>query len=103
MVPKLIIQPLVENSIVHGLEPVDRMVHLEIKAETTDKNGKKIVRIIVSDDGCGSAFTNDDRVSHIGLDNLQKRIHALLPEGTFRFESTPGSGATSVIEFLVKM
>lgn len=103
MVPKLIIQPLVENSIVHGLEPVDRMVHLEIKAETAEKNGKKIVRIIVSDDGCGSAFKDDDRESHIGLDNLQKRIHALLPEGTFWFESTPGNGAISVIEFLLKV
>lgn len=101
-IPKLLLQPLVENAIIHGLEPVDRIVHVSVKAETVEEdkvNNQKLIRITVQDDGCGTDEENFDESKHVGLDNLRKRIHLFLPDGSFSFHSVPGEGTIIAIEF----
>lgn len=96
-IPCFSIQPLVENAIVHGLEP------------KTDK-GKLIVQIIETDDHCaeisiidnGVGFpegfqiqeivaSDSDAHTHIGLKNLDKRLFLLYGEmARLNIDSTPG-------------
>lgn len=62
----LLIQPIVENSIIHGLEEVDAngMIHIDV---TTDQTNDTVI-IAVSDNGMG--LTQEE------LDKLLTRIHS---------------------------
>lgn len=81
--PKLTIQPLVENGIVHGLEPKRNGGTLKISIWEEDES----VCVKVSDDGVGfdtsmldlEAEPNDSRTqhNHIALANINRRIHLL--------------------------
>jgi len=76
LVPHLLLQPLVENAIRHGIAPRRGAGHLVIKAE---RRNDKIV-ICVNDDGLGKTFRtevtggNDRRV---GLANIERRLNEL--------------------------
>lgn len=49
MIPKMTLQPLVENAIFHGIEPKIEMGHISVSVETTDDK----LYINVKDDGVG--------------------------------------------------
>ena len=73
--PKLIIQPFVENSIIHGLEPKigDWMVDIKIFVE------KGWVNILISDNGIGSEMEISDieklkDSAHVGIYNVYRRL-----------------------------
>lgn len=80
-VPKLILQPLVENSIVHGL--ADRESgRITVSADCVNR----VLYLTVTDDGCGlsedmlEAINSHDRVileGHIGIENIDQiiRLH----------------------------
>ncbi len=74
-IPPLLIQPLVENSIRHGLEPQVGGGSIEIKARRHDNR----VLITVIDDGCG--FT-DCHTNGVGLTNIQNRLHLFFGESS---------------------
>lgn len=61
--PKLTMQPLVENAIYHGLEPKRGVGHIKIRIDRTEKK----LLIIISDDGVG--MDTDSLIS------IKKRIH----------------------------
>lgn len=78
--PKLIIQPLVENAIIHGIEPMDRKGYIEIKGE--NRLGELILSVY--DNGVGikeselnvlkeTLYENDSNKS-IGIYNVAHRI-----------------------------
>lgn len=51
---KLVVQPLVENSIYHGIKPLDRPGHISIEAKLhTGDFGEEMICITVDDDGAG--------------------------------------------------
>lgn len=77
----LIIQPIVENSIVHGLEIKEGIGHIHISATRSEKG----IRIIIEDDGVGMSEEKLDHIrrnldrknqdgSHIGICNVHQRI-----------------------------
>lgn len=82
LIPPLLLQPLVENAITHGLEMKMEPGNLRIEADCDEKH----LRIIVEDDGVGmeppllEKIRNGDFDSMefhntgIGLQNVQKRI-----------------------------
>lgn len=82
LVVKLILQPLIENSIYHGIKPKEGYSVIRIKIRLKDN----IVKITVTDTGIGMTrlrlkkikemLTSDDNdnVEHIGLYNTNKRI-----------------------------
>ena len=81
-VPNLILQPLVENAIRHGIAPLASAG--EIVIETRRRNN--FVELAVSDNGAG--FDDSTKASNgIGLKNTQERLEKLYGENQ-RFEIT---------------
>ena len=87
-VPKMILQPIVENCIIHGLRP-ERTLTITVTVSLDSRT----LRIIIFDDGVGmekdemnaiitqmsSASSENEmekrhRLSHIGLNNINQRI-----------------------------
>jgi signal transduction histidine kinase len=72
-VPPLLVQPLVENAIKHGLEPRVEGGRVRVVAQRTDGQ----IRIEVADDGLGFEPTTS---TGVGLTNLRERLAALYGE-----------------------
>ncbi|QNU66124.1 sensor histidine kinase [Ruminiclostridium herbifermentans] len=97
----LIIQPIVENAVVHGLKWVEEGGDISLNAEK--ESG--ILRIIVEDNGCGMDEeqmrnvieslneAENDPGQHIGLKNVHQRIRLYYGEDYgISIESTFGKG-----------
>jgi two-component system LytT family sensor kinase len=77
-VPSLVLQPIVENAIRHGLEPADRG---RLRIDVTDEDSE--ARISVEDDGVGADPARVRRVlsgtgedDSVGLRNVDERLRA---------------------------
>jgi two-component system, LytTR family, sensor kinase len=97
--PHLILQPLVENALQHGLENVTEDGRLEIRAW---REGATLA-IAVRDNGCGFTSTSGrDRRSGdaggIGLSNTRERLHQLYGAAqSLEIRSAPGHGTTITV------
>ncbi len=92
--PPLIVQPLVENAIKHGLEP--QVAGGQIKIECFVANS--ILKIIVSDTGPGIG-DNDLKRSGIGIDNVSQRLNYLYGEkGKLLLCENQPKGLKAIIE-----
>ncbi len=97
-VPHLILQPLVENSIRHGIAPRRGSGLLAIDAH---KQGDKLF-IRVTDDGLGKQSRRDGNNQGIGLTNINKRLQELYGAGgslELRWPDTGGCQAVLAIPF----
>ncbi len=92
-IPVLLLQPLVENAIKHGLARKAGPCRLAISAQQTPDG----LVLDVIDDGVGTAEVAP--VSGVGLRNVQERLHTLYKDRhRFAFTSAPGSGtAISIV------
>lgn len=70
VVPALILQPLVENSIIHGVAPLSRPVMIQISASRKDNQ----LCLVVHDNGLGAQNMVAER---IGLSNTRQRLRQL--------------------------
>lgn len=80
-IPKLIVQPIIENCVKHAFAPEDTDGHISITAQRQ----ADALRISVSDNGCGisperlTAIRESLRItrpdSHIGLSSIHNRLH----------------------------
>jgi signal transduction histidine kinase len=74
-VPSLLLQPLVENAITHGLAEKPGVGEVSISAHPIDS---RLLRIVVRDNGVGlSAGWRWERDAGIGLTNTRARLDAL--------------------------
>lgn len=101
---KLVLQPLVENAIYHGIKYKETKGKLKIYARPVDGR----VEIVVADDGIGM---DEDVMEHIfdehrkeqkrngvGVPNVQKRLKLQYgSEYGIRYESVKGAGTKAVI------
>ena len=104
LIPKLLLQPLVENAIYHGLKPVDRPGHITVAAAMERED----VRLTVADDGAGmepaalaalrAALAQGTRGDHYGLYNINERL-ALWYHGRaeLTIESKAGQGTAVTV------
>ena len=107
LLPKMILQPLVENAIIHGLDAC-KHGHICIYATTTQAtNGTETLHISVADDGCGIssemiAWANNPsphkRSGHIGLYNVIQILKTYYgKEYGLHAELNPDGGSTVTI------
>jgi sensor histidine kinase YesM len=91
--PPMLVQPLVENSIKHGLEPRIEGGDIRIRAEV--KGG--ILRLEIADTGLGF---NEGSIPDTGLTNIRERLQALYHDnkGRLLLEDNEPSGLKAVIE-----
>ena len=105
-VPKYILQPIAENSIIHGFHKniETNLITLDI---WEDADG---ILIRISDNGVGfnttlleavasdTSFTSNQFVSHLAVQNIRKRLNMMYGEaGSLQISSTLGQGTVSII------
>jgi len=98
-VPSILLQPLIENSIKHGLEPRIRGGTITLRSRFS---GEHVV-IEVEDDGVGITLKPRTAVnrggSGIGLRNVRERLEMLYAgQARFTVTSRPGRGTLVTIE-----
>jgi two-component system, LytTR family, sensor kinase len=99
LVPSILLQPLIENSIKHGLEP---RIHGGTVTLTSRMNGGRVM-IEVADDGVGMVQQPETALKRtgngIGMKNVRERLEVLYgPEAQFTVVSNPGRGTRVSIE-----
>ena len=104
MVPSMVLQPLIENSIKHGLEP--RLEGGTVTLRSRVRDGRLIVD--VEDDGVGimparaaavGAVTAQSNGNGIGMKNVRERLEVLYGgDARFEVESRPGRGTRVTLE-----
>ena len=93
-VPKIILQPIAENSIYHGIKPLDSPGQITI---TVQEEGEKLI-FTVSDNGAGcrpdaAAADNPSRPGKVGLKNVDERLKLYYGPGYgVTIHSAPGAG-----------
>jgi len=94
-VPPLLLQPIVENAIRHGLAARLDAGRIEVEAHMLDGT----LRLVVTDDGSGGAEEVLAGPERVGLGNTRARLDALY-EGRARLELAPvaGRGARVTID-----
>ena len=100
IIPKLILQPIVENAIIHGMDENENG-HIYLAAARQMQDGKDLLKISVQDDGRGisdemmQALNNDDVETlkgHLGLNNVNTiiRLYYGREYGVMAFRPTHG-------------
>jgi signal transduction histidine kinase len=95
LVPNLILQPLVENAIKHGIGPRPSPGTITIRARLVDER----LEVIVQDNGVGmSAARLSDFNRGVGLSNTRARLeHLYGPLHRFEFRQPPEGGLQVLI------
>lgn len=93
-VPTMLLQPLVENAIMHGIapRPGPGVLRIAARAVSSDRSGHQRLRITVQDDGAGLA-PSGALIERAGLGTTRARLAALYG-AEFRF--TLGTSAEHV-------
>lgn len=93
-VPSLIVQPLVENAIKHGISP--RKEGGEICVAARLENQTLIISVRDTGAGTGRMSLAEGRRHGVGLANVEQRLRLCCGgDGQLRFESAPEAGATA--------
>lgn len=106
LVPRLSIEPSVENAVCHGLEPKGENGHISVRIflEKEDR-----MCILIQDNGVGFDLRlldspgQDRRHNHVGINNTDRMIKNLCGEEYgLHIESKPGEGTRVIISLPVK-
>jgi len=97
-VPKLLLQPLVENAVIHGIEPSARPCTLSVRAELRQTDHRSRTFISVQDNGCGYDPQSMPGKEGLGLANVRERLSLAFPEASLSIASQIGSGTQIIID-----
>ena len=94
--PPLLVQPLVENAVLHGIEPSATGGHVAVRAERRDGS----VRIRVVDDGVG---LDPDTAGHgVGIASVRERLRTAFGDrGRLTLTEAAGSGVSAHLQIPV--
>ena len=91
MVPSVILQPLVENAVKHGLSPKVEGGTIYLRSRVTDD----LLVVEVEDDGVGIAETSSSSGTGIGMANVRERLNVLYNDSArIEIESNARAGTT---------
>jgi len=95
-IPKLLLQPLVENAVIHGIEPLGGPGRLEVGARLLRRNGAAVLGISISDNGVG--FSPDAGLAgrHLGIANVKERLLVACPQAFLGIQSRPGGTQVTI-------
>lgn len=94
-VPNLLLQPIVENAIRHGIAPLSSAGHIDIRAFRSDGR----LQVSVQDNGPGILEDPAANRKGLGLSNTRERLQQLYGK-RYRFEmaNAPGGGLIVTLE-----
>lgn len=106
LIPRFTLQPLAENSIYHGIDRAGRMGVIEISITYCDED----VVIVIRDNGAGipkekiaallsSERESGDELTHVGLDNVDKRVKLFYGCGGLEINSVDGESTSVTVRF----
>jgi len=84
-IPRLLLQPYLENAIIHGVEPCDHSCFIKVEVQETSTG----IRICISDDGAGFQEIGP---GGIGMINSEKRLKSIYAESEVTIDSEKGQG-----------
>ena len=91
LVPAFILQPLVENAIRHGIEPLES--HGQIRVSARRDQDRLILSVEDNGPGLNTAASPASRRGGIGLSNTRSRLrHLYGEEGSLELLPRPGGG-----------
>ena len=91
VVPSMLLQPIVENSIKHGLEP--KVGHGRIIIKSIRQDGHAIIDVIDNGVGVSSQDANRVKGTGIGLRNVNERLQVIYGANyQLQLDSVPGEG-----------
>jgi len=103
VIPKLLLQPLVENSIIHGMEPYDGEIRIGLYAFSQNIAGIGVyLFILVLDSGHGFDVKTVDKINSVGLNSVIDRIELYNKNAYFQIFSAEGKGARCILAIPVK-
>lgn len=103
LVPRMILQPLVENALIHGIEPMDREGIITIKAWIdrdllmcqVEDNGKGIPESELTNEELLKSRSVKEKMSGIGLKHIREKIKLYYgPDYKMHVFSKPNQGTT---------
>jgi signal transduction histidine kinase len=92
-VPPLLLQPLVENCVQHGVDPLSGVLSIEVRAEAR----QDMLRFEVRDHGPG--LSENARRNGLGLSNTQRRLARMYGDRQrMSLAGADGGGALAIVE-----
>ena len=96
VLPKLVLQPLVENALYHGTKEKEGQGHIRVSVQKQDS----VLVILIEDDGVGFQVAGDSSQSQlkrggVGLQNVDQRLKLHFGEDyQMKIDSIPSKGTT---------
>lgn len=102
-IPKLLLQPLVENSIVHGMGDTMDTLTIRIFAGKMKVRGIGEMTVIsIRDNGVGFEIKKLEEMNErVGVVNVRDRAELYWKDVVYQVQSRPGQGCTTTIAFPV--
>jgi hypothetical protein len=104
LVPPLLLQPLVENALKHGIAPLRRGGTVTVVARTDMTTDSSLLSITVTDSGVGldARVLETRRADGLGLANIEARIERLFgTRGALRLSAAQGGGTSAELRLPV--
>lgn len=101
VIPKLIIQPFVENSIKHGIGESPILIKISSKF-IHDNESKKSLELTISDNGVGFNSENTNLDTSTGIKNVRERVSIFAENSSIEIISSPGNGTTCYIKIPIR-
>jgi two-component system LytT family sensor kinase len=96
-IPPLLLQPIVENAIKHGIAPKPEGGRLLVRASLDGTGPRDMLVLVVRDTGLGAAGSElrRGRMSGVGLSNVERRLGAHYGDSaSLRIDTAVGTGTT---------
>jgi two-component system sensor histidine kinase YesM len=101
-IPKLLLQPLVENAMIHGIEPAGRPCTMKVDVNLVQQESESWVCITIQDDGRGFDPQALGRKEGLGLANVRERLRIAFPDARMTLSSQINVGTKVVIELPIQ-
>ena len=105
-VPPLVVQPLVENAVKHGIAPERQGGEVVVTARLDTAGPEPILAVVVKDSGAGASEQQlrRGRDEGVGLKNIEQRLRCQYGDAAaLTIRSTPGLGTTVEVRLPVEL